>query len=192
MPRGGEAIRSEHRLPVEKQLVDGGHRWQTAGKLLLAQLLRHRREHVQRRLQVVDDLPRDDVGVGEVVRILQALAYVLQVLKGGTSVLSVEARPELGAWKGGGRPPVPRYDERPSCPRELALASGEESLCEVAWREGSQGELRSRFLCLRARPANVKLGRSAAKTGLAGSTWRREWRRCRRMRRTRTGRWQCA
>ena len=107
-----------------------------------------------------------DAGYGEITEFRQALEqrqlpYVVQV-KSATSVLGVDAEPVLAAWKGRGRPPVARYDQRRSSLRELALAAGEGALSEIVWREGSRGELRSRFLALRVRPANVKLRRVAA------------------------------
>ena len=110
-----------------------------------------------------------DAGYGEITEFREALSerrlsYVLQI-KGATSVLGIDARPELKAWKGRGRPPAARYPQPRTCPRELAFARGEGALTEVAWREGSRGRLRSRFLALRVRPANVKLRRRAADSG---------------------------
>ena len=58
--------------------------------------------------------------------------------------------------------------EGPSSLRALALEAGEDRLVEVTWREGSRERpLGSRFLALRARPANVKLRRAAAGGELA-------------------------
>lgn len=89
------------------------------------------------------------------------LEYVVQV-KGATSAYAEEVRPERPPWKGQGRPPKARYRERPSSLQKLALAAGPGALREVAWREGSRGRrLRSRFLALRVRPANVGLRRAA-------------------------------
>jgi SRSO17 transposase len=110
-----------------------------------------------------------DAGYGEITEFRQALAerglsFVLQV-KGATSVLGLDAQPELRPWKGLGKQPVARYHQRRASLRELALAAGEKTLVEVSWREGSRGELRSRFLALRVRPANVKLRRAAANAG---------------------------
>jgi SRSO17 transposase len=109
-----------------------------------------------------------DAGYGEITEFRQALAeraipYVLQV-KGATSVLGLDAQPELRPWKGLGKQPIPRYHQRRTSLRELALAAGEQAFTELSWREGSRGELRSRFLALRVRPANVKLRRTAANT----------------------------
>ncbi|MGH2885881.1 MAG: IS701 family transposase, partial [Solirubrobacteraceae bacterium] len=110
-----------------------------------------------------------DAGYGEITEFRQALSerelsFVLQV-KGATSVLGLDAQPELRAWKGLGKQPVARYHQTRTSLRELALAAGEAALSDVSWREGSRGELRSRFLALRVRPANVKLRRAAANAG---------------------------
>jgi SRSO17 transposase len=92
------------------------------------------------------------------------LDYEVQV-KGRTSAYSEDARPEQPAYAGTGRPPKPRYRERPSSLRELALAAGPEAAVEVSWREGTRGELRSRFLALRVRPANIGLRNKANREG---------------------------
>jgi SRSO17 transposase len=122
-----------------------------------------------------------DAGYGEITEFRQALSerglsFVLQ-LKGTTSVLGLHAQPELRPWKGLGKPPVARYHQPRASLRELALAAGQEALREVRWGEGSRGELRSRFLALRVRPANVKLRRAAANAGreLAVNWMLAEW-----------------
>jgi len=141
-------------------------------------LAEHHRPKWELALEMLDELAEwglrapvivSDAGYGEITEFREALAerrlsYVLQI-KGATSVLGIDAQPELKSWKGRGRPPAARYPEPRTCPRELALARGEEALSEVAWREGSRGQLRSRFLALRVRPANVKLRRRAAGPG---------------------------
>jgi SRSO17 transposase len=81
------------------------------------------------------------------------LEYVVQV-KGATSAHSAAAVPVAPAYQGRGRPPKPRYPEKPVSLREMALGAGEESARPVTWREGERGPLTSRFLCLRVRPAN--------------------------------------
>ena len=89
------------------------------------------------------------------------LDYVVEV-KGQTSAYAENVRPEQPSYQGQGRPPTLRYREKPSSLRQLALAAGATSLREVAWREGSRGrKLRSRFLALRVRPANVRLRRQS-------------------------------
>ena len=42
------------------------------------------------------------------------------------------------------------------------MAAGPSAAKTVAWREGTRGKLRSRFVALRVRPAGVKLRRAAA------------------------------
>jgi SRSO17 transposase len=68
--------------------------------------------------------------------------------------------PERPAWGGTTRKPALRYREPPAALRDLALAAGTEATRTVAWREGSKGTMRSRFLALRVRPANVGLRRA--------------------------------
>jgi SRSO17 transposase len=110
-----------------------------------------------------------DAGYGEITKFRvgleeRELSYVLQA-KGKTSAYAEGVRPELPAYAGAGRPPKPRYRQERSSLRELALAAGPEAAVEVTWREGSKGELRSRFLALRVRPANVGLRNRASREG---------------------------
>ncbi|MGH3131993.1 MAG: IS701 family transposase [Gaiellaceae bacterium] len=89
------------------------------------------------------------------------LDYLAEV-KGQTSAYAEDVRPEQPPYQGKGRPPASRYREKPSSLRRLALEARATSLREVAWREGSRGrKLRSRFLALRVRPANVRLRRQS-------------------------------
>ena len=81
------------------------------------------------------------------------LEYVVQV-KGATSAHPADAVPVAPAYQGRGRPPKPRYPEKPVSLREMALGAGEGAVQSVTWREGECGPLTSRFLCLRVRPAN--------------------------------------
>jgi SRSO17 transposase len=94
----------------------------------------------------------------------RGLDYVVQV-KGATSAYPEDTHPEQPAYAGNGRPPKPRYREKPSSLRELALAAGASCAVEVGWREGVRGELRSRFMALRVRPANVGLRSRASREG---------------------------
>lgn len=94
----------------------------------------------------------------------RGLEYIVQV-KGETSAYAEHVRPEAVVYAGRGRPPQPRYRAKPSSLRALALQAGAEALSEVGWREGSRArKLRSRFLAVRVRPANVGL-RRARKNG---------------------------
>jgi len=89
----------------------------------------------------------------------RGLEYVLDV-KGATSALDEGATPEQPAWSGRGRPPAPRYRGPFSTLADLTKAAGEQAAVEVCWREGTRGQMRSRFVALRVRPANVKLRRA--------------------------------
>ncbi|MGH8240520.1 MAG: IS701 family transposase [Steroidobacteraceae bacterium] len=105
-----------------------------------------------------------DSGYGEITEFRlgleqRELDYVVEV-KGQTSAYAEDVRPGQPSYQGRGRPPTLRYREKPSSLRQLALEARATSVREVAWREGSRGrKLRSRFLALRVRPANVRLRR---------------------------------
>ena len=92
------------------------------------------------------------------------LQYVLDV-KGGTSAYGEDVQPEWPQWKGTGRPPKPRYRQDPSSLKALALAAGKPAAVSVTWREGTRGKMRSRFLALRVRPANIQLRNNANRQG---------------------------
>lgn len=81
------------------------------------------------------------------------LEYVVQV-KGATSAHPADAAPVTPAYKGTGRPPKPRYPDKPTNLRALALAAGPDAARPISWREGDRGPLTSRFIALRVRPAN--------------------------------------
>lgn len=81
------------------------------------------------------------------------LSYVVQV-KGATSAHPADAVPVAPAFQGRGRPPKPRYPQKPVSLREAALDAGRGAAQSVTWREGERGPLTSRFLRLRVRPAN--------------------------------------
>jgi len=82
------------------------------------------------------------------------LEYVVQVKGGQTSAQPAAAVPVVPEYQGRGRPPVPRYPDKPSSVRELVLAAGREQVRTVGWREGDRGPLASQFIALRVRPAN--------------------------------------
>jgi SRSO17 transposase len=65
-------------------------------------------------------------------------------------------------YPGRGRRPRPRYRTKRSSLAELVTVAGPSAAKTVAWREGTRGRLRSRFVALRVRPAGVKLRRAVA------------------------------
>ena len=81
------------------------------------------------------------------------LEYVVQ-LKGTTSAHPHDAAPVTPPYQGRGRPPKPRYPDNPTSLRALVLAAAADAARPVTWREGDDGPLTSRFVCLRVRPAN--------------------------------------
>lgn len=92
------------------------------------------------------------------------LGYVLDV-KSTTSAYPEGVKPERPEYQGRGQPPKSRYRQAPSSLAELALAAGETQAVTVCWREGTRGEMTSRFLALRVRPANIALRRAAHDNG---------------------------
>jgi SRSO17 transposase len=91
----------------------------------------------------------------------RGLAYVVQV-KATTSAYPQAVAQEVAPYPGRGRRPRARYRAKRSSLAELAMAAGPSAAKTVAWREGTRGKLRSRFVALRVRPAGVKLRRAAA------------------------------
>lgn len=102
-----------------------------------------------------------DAGYGEVTAFRQGLddrqiPYICQV-KSVTSAYREEIRPERPERTGRGRPPAARYRAKPQSLKQLALAAGQHAAREITWRQGSRGPMRSRFVALRVRPANIEL-----------------------------------
>jgi SRSO17 transposase len=110
-----------------------------------------------------------DGAYGETTEFRQGLQereilYVLDA-KAKMSALSESARPEFPPRKQRGPAPTARYLAPFSNLRELALLGGPQAAREVCWREGTRGPMRSHFIALRIRPANVKLRRAAQAAG---------------------------
>jgi SRSO17 transposase len=128
--------------------------------------VRHR-EKWRLALDIIDELlgwglerrvVQADGGYGEITAFRVALEqreleYVVQV-KGATSAQPADAEPVTPTYKGTGRPPKARYPDKPSSVRALALAAGPDAARPITWRERDRGPLTSRFIALRARPAN--------------------------------------
>jgi SRSO17 transposase len=109
-----------------------------------------------------------DAGYGEITAFRSGLEqreipYIVQV-KATTSAYPAGAVPEAPAWSGRGRPTLARYRTKPSALRDLVLGAGADAAVEVRWRDGTRGPMRSRFVALRVRPANIELRRRAAST----------------------------
>jgi SRSO17 transposase len=135
----------------------------------------HHRPKWQLVLDMVDELDAwglrppvlvADAGYGEVGEFRQGLddreiGYVVQV-KADTSAYPEQARPTVAPYTGRGRRPRPRYRDKPHSLKQLALQAGPQAGIELSWRRGSKGLQRSRFLCLRVRPAGVTPRRQAA------------------------------
>jgi SRSO17 transposase len=107
-----------------------------------------------------------DCGYGEVGEFRSGLddrqiPYVVQV-KADTSAYPEPVRPTTAPCTGRGRRPQPRYHDKPSSLKRLALAAGQGAGVELIWRRASKGLQRSRFLALRARPAGITPRRQAA------------------------------
>jgi SRSO17 transposase len=86
---------------------------------------------------------------------------VVQV-KATTSAYPEAVAQQVAPYPGRGRRPRPRYHTKRSSLAELVMAAGPSAAKTVAWREGTRGKLRSRFVALRVRPAGVKLRRAVA------------------------------
>jgi SRSO17 transposase len=105
-----------------------------------------------------------DAGFGEISEFRagleqRGLDYAVQV-RGRSSAYAEAVKPATARYRGRGRPPAPRYRAKPCSLKSLALAAGPRAARAISWREGADGrKLRSRFLLLRVRPANVGLRR---------------------------------
>ncbi|MCW2135476.1 IS701 family transposase [Arthrobacter sp. VKM Ac-2550] len=91
----------------------------------------------------------------------RSIPYVLAV-KASTSAYPADAVPETVPATGSrGRPPAPRYRDKPSSLREIAISTGRVHRRQVTWRRGTKtgpanklASMTSKFLAVRVRPAN--------------------------------------
>jgi len=95
----------------------------------------------------------------------RGFAYVVAV-KGTTSAYARDAVPAAMAYRGRGRPPVPRYRTPPASLRQLAIADAAQ-VQPVTWRQGTKATkgnpaaaMTSHFLAIRVRPANRDIPRA--------------------------------
>jgi SRSO17 transposase len=92
------------------------------------------------------------------------LRYVVEV-RADTSAYSEHVHPVAAPYSGKGRRPRPRYRDKPSSLKQLAMAATEQACVELIWRRASKGLQRGRFLALRVRPAGVTPRRLARAAG---------------------------
>nr|WP_112265779.1 IS701 family transposase [Lentzea terrae] len=97
----------------------------------------------------------------------RGLTYVLAVRADATAH-PADAVPTTAAWIGNGRPPGPRYQDKPVDLKTLVMNAGRSAGKFVVWRHGSKkspgnptAAMRSRFLALRVRPASRNIPRAA-------------------------------
>jgi SRSO17 transposase len=102
------------------------------------------------------------------------IPYVLDV-KSTTSALPEDTQPQRPDYGGLGRPPAARYRRPFGSLAELAAGVDSDAWTEVEWREGTRGPMRSRFVAIRVRPANVKLRRADPNGELAVRWLLAEW-----------------
>ena len=110
-----------------------------------------------------------DSGYGEVGEFrwgldVRQIPYVVEV-RADTSAYSEHVHPVAAPSAGKGRRPRPRYRDKPSSLKQLAMAATEQACVELIWRRGSKGLQRGRFLALRVRPAGVTPRRLARQDG---------------------------
>jgi SRSO17 transposase len=111
-----------------------------------------------------------DAGYGDATEFRLALTdrglpYVLAVTPTATAH-PADTEPVTPAYRGTGRPPLPRYPDKPVDLRTLVMQAGRAAGRYVIWRHGSRAtpdnptaRMRSRFLALRIRPANRHIPR---------------------------------
>lgn len=110
---------------------------------------------------VVTDAGYGEIGWFRTGLTQRGIAYVVQV-KATTSVHDVDAVFDLPETTGRRGRPVskPDYRSKPVQATHYATHLPEEAFKEVAWRQGSQGVMTSRFAACRVRPANRNLPRN--------------------------------
>lgn len=112
-----------------------------------------------------------DAGYGESAQFRAGLTerdigYVVAV-KAATSAYPGDAVPVTALWSGRGRPPAPRYPDKPTSLEALVTSAGRAATSPVIWRHGTKAgpgnptaQMSSDFLTLRVRPANRDIERA--------------------------------
>jgi SRSO17 transposase len=90
----------------------------------------------------------------------KGIGYIVAI-RSDVTVHPHNAQPTTPAWSGNGRKPQARYRDKPFPAAALAAGQGRQAFTEVTWREGSHRPMRSHFLSLRVRPAEIRSRRIA-------------------------------
>ncbi len=99
------------------------------------------------------------------------LAYMLAI-RADVTAHPFEAKPEAPARKGSvGCWPQPRYRHPAASVAALAAGLRRENFTTLTWRQGSRGELRSRFAATRVRPAGHAVERPIKAAASAEQGW---------------------
>ncbi|QOV44518.1 IS701 family transposase [Streptomyces chromofuscus] len=114
-----------------------------------------------------------DAGYGDAAAFRLGLnARGMHYMVGISTTLSAhpgDAVPVCEPYSGTGRPPVPKYPDKPRSVKELVIAAGRKTARPVQWREGSRPgtgrsgfkRMYSRFVALRIRPAGREIRQAA-------------------------------
>ncbi|MEU0837819.1 IS701 family transposase [Streptomyces sp. NPDC005969] len=128
-----------------------------------------------------------DAGYGDAAAFRLGLqARGLNYVVGISSTMSAqpgEAVPVAEPYRGTGRPPVPKYPDKPQSVKQLVIAAGRKAARPVQWREGSRPgkgrsglrRMYSRFVILRIRPAGREIVRAADGPALPECWLLAEW-----------------
>ncbi|NIY69273.1 IS4 family transposase [Streptomyces malaysiensis] len=99
------------------------------------------------------------------------IAYVLAI-RANVTAHPFDAKPvapdrkgDIGCW------PQPRYRDPAPSVAALATSLGPEVFMPLTWRQGSRGELRSRFAAVRVRPAGTAVERPIRAAASAEQGW---------------------
>ncbi|MFF0191137.1 IS701 family transposase [Streptomyces sp. NPDC005244] len=101
----------------------------------------------------------------------RGLTYVLSI-RSDVSAHPFDAEPEAPERKGSvGCWPQPRYRRKAPSVAVLATSLGQDAFVPLTWRQGSKGELRSRFAAVRVRPAGKAVERPIKAAASAEQGW---------------------
>ena len=137
--------------------------FQTKAEIALAQIRRARERGIPEGIVLADAGYGTDTGFRAQLTKME-LPYVMGIMSTVTVWKPGQGPKPPAAYKGTGRPPrLLRRDKRhqPVAVKELAHSLSADVWKEVAWRQGVNKKLRSRFAALRVRPAHRDYWRAA-------------------------------